>query len=121
MPPVEAMFCPSQVNLTGHPSKPIVIHRVSFGNNYDHNLKKQEEREGFAKLNFNGKHHDYDTYPVPDNEELLISTASITALHTHKFDKQFEEEVRTCAAKEVNYQEIVQKVLEGDVKKRIAA
>lgn len=115
------MFCPTQVNFTGHPSEPIVIHRVSYGNDYDRNLKTQEEREGFAKLNFNGKHHDYDTYPVPDNEELLISTASITALQTDKFNKQFEEEVRTCAAKEVDNQEIVQKVLEGDVKKRIAA
>lgn len=105
------MFCNGQVDLTGRLSESITILVVNFRKNYD---DKEEAPETFlrggARLHDNGDHHHLQDLLRSDHEELLVTTAFISAISVKKFDTAVIETIQVATRLDTEYIEVFKKL-----------
>lgn len=106
--------------MTGRPSESIII-SMRYRNVNDHRMKLLHpdiSNIGFADLHSNGNHHYYENEQQDGQEELLISTASMTALRLQKVETTLEK-VTELATQEEEYVKTRRKLEEGTMEKRL--
>lgn len=75
---------------------------------------------GFGSLHRNGNQHHYENGKQNSEQELLISSASLTALQIQKFETPFLEQVPESANRDQEYIETRGRMDEGTTEKRRA-